>query len=42
MDVKDEGAGCYFTIKQVGNKIIIDGGCHGYFTSSLLYNKKLQ
>ncbi len=27
MDVKDEGAGCYFTIKQVGNKIIIDGGC---------------
>ena len=27
MYVKDEGAGCYFTIKQTGNKIIIDGGC---------------
>jgi hypothetical protein len=27
MSVKDEGAGCYYTIKQVGNKAIIDGGC---------------
>jgi hypothetical protein len=27
MDVKDGGAGCYFGIKQVGNKIMIEGGC---------------
>ena len=24
---KEEGAGCYYDVKQVGNKIVIDGGC---------------
>lgn len=27
MTVREEGAGCYYDIKQEGTKIIIDGGC---------------
>jgi hypothetical protein len=27
MSVKEEGAGCYYTIKKEGNKIVIDGYC---------------
>jgi hypothetical protein len=27
MSAKDEGAGCYYSVKQVGFKIILSGGC---------------